>query len=78
MKPQLIIILLAASVAWSAVPASAGDCSMSKRVCRVSHAERTAGPKVRGVDAYRTQPEKHEQRAQHEQRDSIDAWYRGG
>lgn len=74
MKPHFII-LLAASVAWSAVPALAGDCSMSKRVCRVSPADRTAGPKVRGVDAYRTQPGK---RAQREQRDSIDAWYRGG
>ncbi|MDR5822965.1 MULTISPECIES: hypothetical protein [unclassified Caballeronia] len=77
MKPQFIIILLAASVAWSAVPALAGDCSMSKRVCRVSHADRFAGAKasphaVRGVDAHRTQPGKHEQR------DSIDAWYRGG
>ncbi|MDR5781909.1 hypothetical protein QCE63_21140 [Caballeronia sp. LZ065] len=77
MKSQIIIILLTANVAWSAVPALAGDCSTSKRVCRISHAERTAGPKaspraVRGVDAYRTPPIKREQR------DSIDAWYRGG
>lgn len=77
MKPRLVIILLAANVAWSAVPALAGDCNASKRVCRVSHADRTAGPKasphaVRGVDASRTPPGKREQR------DSIDAWYRGG
>ncbi|SAL45250.1 hypothetical protein AWB71_02423 [Caballeronia peredens] len=96
MKAKLTAILLAANVAWSAVPALADDCSMAKMHCQgavapVSHSAHAAQVghamsakditqdipdsgtnAVGGGDAYRTQAGKREQR------DSIDAWYRGG
>jgi hypothetical protein len=82
MKTHIIVFLLAANVAWSAVPAVASDCGTPGHDCRgalarVSRTIRTGGPKaprhtVPGTDATRTQPVKREPR------DSIDAWYRGG
>ncbi|BAN27121.1 hypothetical protein [Caballeronia insecticola] len=89
MKAKLTAILLAANAAWSAVPAVADDCSMAKMHCEgkvapVSHSARATHAMsttdkidantnaVGGSDAYKTQAGKREQR------DSIDAWYRGG
>ena len=93
MKAKLTLILLAANAAWSAVPALADDCRTANIHCQgavapVAHGAPAVQPAaakdgalsvpdagdnaVGGGDAYKTQSGKREQR------DSIDAWYRGG
>jgi hypothetical protein len=88
MRAKTISILLAASAALSAVPAFADD---SGKVTPVSHGTTAvhmthakndthdmhdmpdaATGAVGGGDAYKTQSGKREER------DSIDAWFRGG
>ncbi|SAK44776.1 hypothetical protein [Caballeronia ptereochthonis] len=93
MKAKLTAILLAANAAWSAIPALADDCGSANMHCQdavapVSYSAHGADAMsskgaahdtpdvgthaVGGGDAYKTQSGKREQR------DSIDAWYRGG
>ncbi|BBU32414.1 hypothetical protein BTHE68_61480 (plasmid) [Burkholderia sp. THE68] len=93
MQAKTIAVLLAASAAFSAIHAFADDCATASMHCRgavapVSHDTRAvhamsakpithvvpdaATSAVGGADTYRMQAGKREQR------DSIDAWYRGG
>ncbi|SPB15612.1 hypothetical protein NOV72_02832 [Caballeronia novacaledonica] len=84
MKARTINILLVASAALSAVPAFADECgavapvSHDARAAHAAHAKTAhdapdaATSAVGGGDAYKTQSGKREER------DSIDAWFRGG
>jgi len=85
MRAKTISILLAASAALSAVPAFADDSgkvtpvSHGTTAVQVTHAKNdthdmpdAATSAVGGGDAYKTQSGKREER------DSIDAWFRGG
>lgn len=85
MRAKTISILLAASAALSAVPAFADDSgkvtpvSHGTTAVHVTHAKSdahvmpdAATSAVGGGDAYKTQSGKREER------DSIDAWFRGG
>ena len=88
MRAKTISILLAASAALSAVPALADDSgkvtpvSHGTTAVHVTHAKNgthdlhdmpdAATSAVGGGDAYKTQSGKREER------DSIDAWFRGG
>jgi hypothetical protein len=86
MKAETIAVLLAASAASSAVPAFAHDCGAANMQCEsavkhVSHKENSA----RAVHGMRAKSTGHEMPdaaktppIEHEQHDSIDAWYRGG
>lgn len=89
MKAKAFALILFASAALPAASAFAADCATADMHCQgkvapVSHAThavhatsakevRHDTPDVGGGDAYKTQSGKREP-----QRDSIDAWYRGG
>ena len=91
MKAKHLAVLLAAHAALFAAPSFADDCRTANMHCQgavapVSHGAhadhamsakdvRHDMPDVGGADAYKTQSGKRENR---EDRDSIDAWYRGG
>jgi hypothetical protein len=90
MKTKLIAILVTANAAWSAVPALADDCIIANLYCRRAVAPMPqadqgshAKPAARGTSSVNTHAvggsgRGKAQAGKREERDSIDAWFRGG